>query len=102
MNLFQTNDEIKAGLLEDLAIVDCRLSAFQIQAIHSILGISHDEVVRKCRNEMLTDSDWAMFSDSPLTELSKATWATYRQALRDVTTQDGFPWTVQWPTQSVQ
>lgn len=24
-------------------------------------------------------------------------WATYRQALRDVTTQSGFPWTITWP-----
>jgi hypothetical protein len=27
----------------------------------------------------------------------KAVWATYRQALRDVTTQTGFPWTITWP-----
>jgi hypothetical protein len=29
----------------------------------------------------------------------KVAWATYRQALRDVPSQAGFPWEVQWPTQ---
>ena len=29
----------------------------------------------------------------------QAAWATYRQALRDVTAQDGFPWTITWPAQ---
>ena len=27
----------------------------------------------------------------------KAAWATYRQALRDITAQSGFPWTVTYP-----
>jgi Phage tail assembly chaperone protein len=33
-------------------------------------------------------------TDAPV---NKAAWATYRQALRDVTAQTGFPWTVEWP-----
>jgi len=31
--------------------------------------------------------------------VDKAVWATYRQALRDVPTQSGFPWEVTYPTQ---
>jgi len=34
--------------------------------------------------------------DSPV---DHAAWAAYRQQLRDITAQAGFPWTVQWPTQ---
>jgi hypothetical protein len=26
-------------------------------------------------------------------------WSTYRQALRDISSQEGFPWTIEWPTQ---
>ena len=51
--------------------------------------------VRKQRTEMLKDSDWTQISDSTA---NKTAWATYRQALRDVTSQTGFPWTVEWPT----
>jgi hypothetical protein len=50
--------------------------------------------VRKDRNERLAESDWTQLADSPA---DSAVWATYRQALRDVTAQSGFPWEVTWP-----
>ena len=50
--------------------------------------------VRNSRTEMLKDSDWTQIADSTA---DKAAWATYRQALRDITTQAGFPWTIEWP-----
>jgi hypothetical protein len=50
--------------------------------------------VRQTRTEKLKDSDWTQIADSTA---DKALWATYRQALRDVTSQAGFPWTIEWP-----
>jgi len=50
--------------------------------------------VRQQRGEKLKDSDWTQVADAPV---DKAAWATYRKALRDVTGQQGFPWTVEWP-----
>jgi hypothetical protein len=50
--------------------------------------------VRQQRNEKLKDSDWTQITDATA---DKAAWATYRQALRDVTAQAGFPWTITWP-----
>ena len=50
--------------------------------------------VRKDRNERLAESDWTQLADAPV---DSAVWATYRQALRDVTAQSGFPWTITWP-----
>lgn len=52
--------------------------------------------VRAARNQKLKDSDWTQVLDAPV---DKAAWATYRQALRDVPSQAGFPWNVQWPTE---
>lgn len=52
--------------------------------------------VRADRNKRLKDSDWTQVADAPV---DQAAWATYRQALRDVPAQAGFPWEVQWPTQ---
>lgn len=52
--------------------------------------------VRTTRGEKLKDTDWTQVADAPV---DKAVWATYRQALRDVTAQEGFPWTVEWPEQ---
>lgn len=56
------------------------------------------ERVREQRNDLLTSSDWTQVADAPV---DQAEWAEYRQALRDVTTQEGFPWTIEWPTQPV-
>ena len=50
--------------------------------------------IRQERNTKLSESDWTQVADSPV---DKTVWATYRQALRDVTTQTGFPWTITWP-----
>ena len=52
--------------------------------------------VREQRNQKLKDSDWTQLADSTA---DKTAWATYRQALRDITAQSGFPWEVTWPTQ---
>jgi len=50
--------------------------------------------VRNSRTEKLKDCDWTQIADSTA---DKTAWATYRQALRDVTAQSGFPWTITWP-----
>lgn len=54
--------------------------------------------VRADRNAKLSASDWTQVADALLdAPVDKAAWTTYRQALRDVTAQDGFPWTITWP-----
>tara|TARA_R100000234_G_scaffold112573_1_gene86335 strand:- start:245 stop:463 length:219 start_codon:yes stop_codon:yes gene_type:complete len=40
---------------------------------------------RILRNRKLKNSDWTQANDSPLSDAKKAEWATYRQALRDLT-----------------
>lgn len=52
--------------------------------------------VREERNKKLSECDWTQVADAPV---DKAVWATYRQELRDLTKQTGFPWEVTWPTQ---
>jgi hypothetical protein len=50
--------------------------------------------VRNNRDSLLTDTDWMALSDVTMsTEMS-----AYRQALRDVTSQAGFPYNITWPT----
>jgi hypothetical protein len=53
------------------------------------------ESVRSQRNALLAETDWMALSDNTLTP----EWAAYRQALRDITEQAGFPENVTWPTQ---
>ena len=53
------------------------------------------EEVRARRNRLLELSDPMMVSDRPT---DKEAWAAYRQALRDITKQAGFPYDVEFPT----
>jgi hypothetical protein len=50
--------------------------------------------VRSERNDLLSASDWTQVADAPV---DQAAWASYRQALRDVPEQAGFPHDVAWP-----
>ena len=51
--------------------------------------------VRTQRNALLAESDWAVLPDAPVAD--EQAWKDYRQALRDVPQQAGFPEEVVWP-----
>lgn len=60
------------------------------------LDKSQASAVRATRNALISKCDWTQLSDAPV---DKIAWATYRQALRDIPEQTGFPWDVAWPIQ---
>ena len=70
----------------------------------AVEALSQDEInanaaqqaaaVRADRNARLAATDWTQIADSTA---DKPAWATYRQALRDVPSQAGFPQSVTWP-----
>jgi len=51
--------------------------------------------VREQRNKKLTATDWTQTADVP--QAVKDSYVAYRQALRDVTAQSGFPNEITWP-----
>lgn len=66
------------------------------------------DMVRTERNQRLVDCDWTQFPDSPLIDSQKTEWASYRQSLRDITTDlviptnsKGYPImsSIEWPTE---
>ena len=69
-------------------------AAEQEAAYKAIKDAEQASAVRKTRGDKLAQSDWTQVADAPV---DKEAWATYRQALRDITTQTGFPWEVTWP-----
>ena len=52
---------------------------------------------RATRAGLLAASDWTQLPDSPLSGDARAAWAAYRQALRDISDQPGFPQVIDWP-----
>lgn len=66
------------------------LTAEQIAAREAAKAAS----IRLERDRKLAETDWMALSDVTMS----AEMATYRQALRDITAQEGFPHSVNWPT----
>jgi hypothetical protein len=57
------------------------------------------ESVRTQRDAKLAESDWMVIKSAETGIALAAEWATYRQALRDITQQDGFPNEIDWPAE---
>jgi len=55
--------------------------------------------VRTSRDDKLKETDWVVIKNLELNANIPGAWEVYRQALRDIPTQSGFPWTITWPTQ---
>ena len=64
-------------------------------SLASIVEATQEEVVIDIRDARLKASDWTQVLDAPV---DQEAWATYRQALRDIPDQEGFPEDVTWPT----
>jgi hypothetical protein len=52
-------------------------------------------IERQNRDQLISDTDWTQASDIP--QSTKDKWAVYRQLLRDVPQQEGFPFNIVWP-----
>ena len=50
--------------------------------------------IRSRRDGLMQETDWMALSENTVA----SDWATYRQALRDITGQSGFPYEITWPT----
>jgi hypothetical protein len=58
---------------------------------------SQAATVRIERNLLIAECDWTQLDDTPITNSKKLEWAAYRQALRDIPSQPGFPFDITWP-----
>jgi hypothetical protein len=53
--------------------------------------------VRATRNALLAESDWLVIMHTEKGTNIPAEWELYRQALRDIPEQEGFPYQIDWP-----
>lgn len=66
-----------------------------------VLQLPEDQAasnVRSQRDSLLADTDWIVIKASETGAPIPEEWVVYRQALRDITSQEGFPFAVTWPT----
>ena len=75
---------------DEYAEYEANLSAVESQyADHLAKGVRAD------RNEKLRETDWRAGSDLTMSD----EWKAYRQALRDIPAQEGFPDNISWPSE---
>ena len=70
---------------------------WRIQLEKEVLSLD----VRLERNKLLSDTDHLIQSDYPISDEKKQEVKVYRQALRDIPQQDGFPDNIVWPDKPV-
>ncbi len=57
------------------------------------------KIVREIRNDKLAETDWTQMPDLEMPDEKRTKWKIYRQKLRDLPAQAGFPRNVEWPAQ---
>ena len=63
--------------------------------------MSNEQDIRARRNNLLSNTDHLIQSDYPISDEKKQEIKVYRQALRDIPQQDGFPDNIVWPEKPV-
>ncbi len=85
--------QIMAGNFEgEIVDVDANVDPFTLEPLPDL----KTQNARQERDRRLSITDWTQMPDIPQT--LKDLWQPYRQALRDVPQQAGFPDNIVWPT----
>jgi len=93
--------------IEKLITVDLYIENGEVFAV-KVEPLTQDEInaqleyrkqqIRMQRNNLLSQTDWTALTDSVLPSPENEQYKTYRQELRDITLQDGFPDNITWPS----
>jgi len=93
------SDELHLELLVGMATYGNAIVVANGVVSLSPVIVSNDALAAKARskrNQLISQTDWTQAGDVP--EAIKTKWAAYRQALRDIPQQAGFPNNITWPT----
>ena len=89
------NNWVTAWEIRDMFSTDAEGTKAEKEAAYQAgLDATAAKSVRDERDRKLAETDWMALSDVTMS----AEMATYRQALRDITAQAGFPHSITWPT----
>ena len=80
---------------EEIAALEALRVKYAAEAVEDLKKSNREK-----RNDLLAASDWTQANDSPLAAEAKASWVTYRTALRDLPSHSNWPnlEDADWPT----
>lgn len=96
-NTFKKYAEAAAWCDANNAMLEDKGDYYEVVAIPAPTTEELTAQVRAQRDALIAATDYLMASDYPLSDEKRAELITYRQALRDVPGQGGFPTTIVWP-----
>lgn len=79
------------------AVMERERNIFVIKAAKTATEQELIENLRAKRNSLLKESDKYVLPDYPITDEERKLYKIYRQKLRNLTDQDGFPYDVKFP-----
>lgn len=91
-SIFQTAERAGVSLVDGSWVEQWAIVDWSSEQISQATDAQWPDV-RTDRNQRLANCDWTQLQDAPV---DSTVWATYRQALRDITTQSD-PFNIQWP-----
>lgn len=93
--------EVQVNPNVDVLVGTSSQATYVAPVIEEPVQTSEDKAneARAKRKGLLFDCDWTQLADAPLTVEQKEAWEQYRQSLRDITNQVGFPDDITWPSQ---
>ncbi len=87
----------EASVSGGVVTIGGKVSYDRVAQTDGVPPVATEEQVRGRRDGLLSETDYTQMPDSPLTDDCKLAFAAYRQSLRDITAQTGFPAEVSWP-----
>ena len=101
-NIVQTFDDAEIQCTDD--VFESNLAIAKAEAYNGEAEVKDvpdpsmtAEEVRAQRDKLLTETDWTQVLDAPISAECREAFRVYRQALRDITEQVGFPDVIEWP-----
>lgn len=89
----------RGGALGDVSYLRRTLEFYGYQVGDELLtDEDRAKAAREKRDELLTETDYLLMPDYPISSEALVALKTYRQSLRDVPEQSGFPKTIEWPS----
>lgn len=93
-------DKVTQTLEEDVPVFDTTANRWtqqwKVRSYNQTEIENKSREIRDQRNDLLSQCDWTQVLDAPV---DRQAWSNYRQFLRDITAQSGFPFDVVWPQQ---
>lgn len=95
--MYRINVMYRENLSEDLS--DAKIYGQYLEFVKSEEYNQLASEVRNKRTELLNGTDWTQVADVDLADKEKEEYKVYRQELRDITKQEGFPYDVVFPNE---